>query len=87
MKKLIYLLSLLILSSCVDKPGITKNDLVKKYVIDSITKNPQIYFMDYDPSYYVHLSSGDKFTTKRKDIYKVGDSITYVYKDYQLKNH
>jgi hypothetical protein len=43
--------------------------------------------MDYDPSYYVHLSSGDKFTTKRKDIYKVGDSITYVYKDYRLKNH
>jgi len=87
MKKLVYLLPLLILSSCVSKPTITKNDLVKKYVIDSIVQKPQISIMDYEPSYYVYLSCGDKFTTKRDDIYKVGDSITYVYKDYYLKKH
>jgi hypothetical protein len=86
MKKIFYLLPLFVLTSCITKPKIDKYDLVKKCTVDSVVQKPQISIMDYEPSYYVYTSCGDKYTTKRPDIHKIGDTITCVYKGYYLKN-
>jgi hypothetical protein len=86
MKKIFYLLPVLLLTNCITKPKIDKYDLVKKCIVDSVVRKPQISTLDFEPSYYVYTSCGDKYTTKRSGAHKIGDTITCVYKGYYLKN-
>jgi len=85
MKKFLIPLIVLFLSSCSDTPKITKNDLVKKCVITSMTEKQPISVMDIEPMYIFTTECGTKFTSKRNDVYHIGDTVTYVYKDYYLK--
>ena len=86
MKKIFYLLPVLLLTNCITKPKIDKYDLVKKCIVDSVVRKPQISTLDFEPSYYVYTSCVDKYTTKRIFVHKIGDTITCVYKGYYLKN-
>jgi hypothetical protein len=71
---------LLFLTSCQKFPIIEEGDIVKKCVIDSmfITDSPST--IEPGNRYHYRTDCGEVFMTKRNDIYKIGDTLTYVYK-------
>lgn len=75
----------LLITSCGEKPKITKDDLVKQCVITSMVEKERISVMDIEPSYIFTTECGTKFTSKRDDVYHIGDTVTYVYKNYYSK--
>ena len=61
-------------------PKIEDGDIIKKCVIDTfyITQSPST--IEYG-NRYNYITDCDEFViTKRNDVYKIGDTITYVYK-------
>ena len=82
MKKIITLLLVILLYSCAERAKITKNDLVVKCVIEKVTIKEQVSVLDIEPVYEYHTNCGEKVITKRNDVYKVGDTVTYVYVNY-----
>jgi len=61
-------------------PKIEDGDIIKKCVIDTfyITQSPST--IEYGNRYH-YITDCDEFViTKRNDVYKIGDTITYVYK-------
>ena len=61
-------------------PKIEEGVIIKKCVIDTfyITQSPST--IEYGNRYH-YITDCDEFViTKRNDVYKIGDTITYVYK-------
>ena len=80
MKKLFWLL-IPIFVSCENPFKIEPSDTIKYCVIDTmfITESPSTI----EPGRIYHYKTNcDKIviTTRRNDVYKIGDTITYVYK-------
>jgi hypothetical protein len=71
---LIYLLT-----SC-DGPKIEPGDKVVKCTIDSTSIQLPQSVMDIEPKYCYYTKCGQRIITSRKNAYKIGDTITYVYK-------
>ena len=55
-------------------------DIVKKCVIDTfyVTESPST--IEYGKRYHYSTDCDEFVITKRNDVYKIGDTITYVYK-------
>lgn len=65
---------------CVDPPKIEEGDRVENCIVDTIQRLPQVSVVDIEPKYMVITDCDFKFTTTRKDIYKIGDTVKLVYK-------
>ena len=61
-------------------PKIEEGDIVKKCVIDTfyVTESPST--IEYGKRYHYSTDCDEFVITKRNDVYKIGDTITYVYK-------
>lgn len=80
MKKLILFSVLFSIIGCVNNNKIEPNDIVKKCVIDSLEVRMERSTIEVNPFYIYHTDCGEVLQTRRNDIYKIGDTITYVYK-------
>lgn len=60
------------------KQLIEPGDVVTKTTIDSIVELPQRSTLEFEKQYKYFSDSGVLFTSKK--IYKIGDTITFVYK-------
>jgi hypothetical protein len=80
MKKLILFSVLFLVIGCTNNHKIEPNDVVKKCVIDSLEVRMERSTIEVGPFYIYHTDCGELLQTRRSDIYKIGDTITYVYK-------
>jgi hypothetical protein len=80
MKKLILFSGLFLVIGCTNNHKIEPNDVVKKCVIDSLEVRMERSTIEVGPFYIYHTDCGELLQTRRSDIYKIGDTITYVYK-------
>ena len=78
--KTIYFTIILLLFSCQNRKTIDKNDVVNKCVIDNVTVSQPHSTIEFDNIYIYHTSCGEQISTTRDNIYRIGDTITYVYK-------
>lgn len=69
-----------ILTGCENRNKIEPGDKVVKCVIDSSWVKQPVAINELTPKYYYKTECGQSFSTDRDDIYKIGDTITYVYK-------
>lgn len=78
--KTILFFGLILLTSCENFGKIEPGDIVKKCVIDTmyITDSPST--IEPGNRYHYRTDCGQVLTTRRNDVYKIGDTITYVYK-------
>ena len=74
----LVLLAAIINRSTYDK--IEDGDIVKRCVIDTfyVTESPST--IEYGKRYHYSTDCDEFVITKRNDVYKIGDTITYVYK-------
>ena len=80
MKKLILFSVLFLVIGCTNNHKVEPNDVVKKCVIDSLEVRMERSTIEVGPFYIYHTDFGEVLQTCRNDIYKIGDTITYVYK-------
>ena len=69
-----------VLTGCENRNKIEPGDKVVKCVIDSSWVKQPVAINELTPKYYYKTECGQVFSTDRDDIYKIGDTITYVYK-------
>ena len=74
----LVLLAAILNRSTYDK--IEDGDIVKRCVIDTfyVTESPST--IEYGKRYHYSTDCDEFVITKRNDVYKIGDTITYVYK-------
>ena len=63
------------------KPTVEPGDVVKKIVVDSVVVLPPHSTIETDNYYRYYTSDSSEFTTRTK--YRVGDTITTIYKKVQ----
>ena len=80
MKKIIILLPILFLLSCSETNVIELGDKVKKCVVDSIVIHAPISTIQFEPTIDYYTDCGQKITTHSKHSYRIGDTVTFVYK-------
>ena len=69
-----------LLTGCENNNKIEPGDKVVKCVIDSTSiEGPRSTIEPY-VRYCYYTKCGQRIVTERSDIYKIGDTITYVYK-------
>jgi hypothetical protein len=79
----ILILGLVLIASILEEKSsnkIEKGDIVKRCIIDTmfVTESPST--IEYGKRYH-YITDCDEFViTKRNDVYKIGDTITYIYK-------
>lgn len=79
------LFSTMFLVACnFEQPKIEPGDVVTKCIIDSVWIVPPKSTLDFDLRYYYLTDCGNTLTTYNRQVYKIGDTITYVKK---LKNN
>ena len=62
------------------RPTIEPGDKVVKCVIDSMSMEGPRSTIESNYHYYYYTDCGERVITNRNDVYKIGDTITYVYK-------
>ena len=70
----------IMLGGCQQKPLVEKGDVVEKIVVDSVEVLPPHSTIETDNRYRYFMSDSSEFTSTTK--YRVGDTITCVYKKY-----
>jgi len=81
MKKFLLPLLLFSIIGCGRTPNtIEPGDVVVKCVIDSVDVKQERSTIEVGPYYTYYTDCGEKLTTKNNSVYKIGDTITYVYK-------
>ena len=63
-----------------EKPKIEKGDIVSICIIDSVWFEPSKSTLDFDGKFNYITSCGNKLTTRGKQYYQKGDTITFVKK-------
>lgn len=82
MKKLILLLSVITLISCSEeKPKIEEGDLVSICVIDSVWIERPVSTIDFEPKFNYRTTCGNVLTSRIRQTYSKGDTITFVKKN------
>lgn len=82
MKKLILLLPFFLLTSCKEeKPKIEKGDLVSICVIDSVWIQRPISTLEIEPKFNYRTTCGNIITSRTRQVYSKGDTITFVKKN------
>lgn len=81
MKKILLILSCSLILSCeTEKPKIEKGDIVSICIIDSVWFEPSKSTLDFEGKFNYITSCGNKLTTRGKQYYQKGDTITFVKK-------
>lgn len=81
MKKTFLILTSLILLSCETKEKkIEKGDIVSTCVVDSVWYSPPPSTIEFEGTFYYRTTCGNVLTTKTKQSYLKGDTITFVKK-------
>jgi len=70
----------LLFSGCGSQPTIEPGDRVVKCVIDSMSMEGPRSTIESNYHYYYYTDCGERVITNRNDVYKIGDTVTYVYK-------
>ena len=70
----------IMLGGCQQKPLVEQGDVVEKVVVDSVEVLPPHSTIEPDNRYRYFMSDSSEFTSTTK--YRVGDTITCVYKKY-----
>lgn len=78
---LVVFVAIFMVSCGKSRPTIEPGDVVKKIVVDSVVVLPPHSTIETDPSYKYFTSDSSEFTSRSK--YRVGDTITTVYKKVQ----
>ena len=78
---LVVFVAVFMVSCGKSKPLVEPGDVVKKTVVDSMVELPPHSTIEPDPSYKYFTSDSSEFTSRSK--YRVGDTITTVYKKVQ----
>jgi len=82
MKKLILLLPFFLLTSCnEEKPKIEEGDLVSYCVVDSVWIEKPISTLDVEPKFKYRTTCGNILTSRMRQFYSKGDTITFVKKN------
>ena len=68
------------LTGCETHNKIEPGDKVVKCVIDSMSMEGPRSTIEIENRYYYYTKCGQRIITMRNDVYKIGDTITYVYK-------
>lgn len=68
------------IASCGEVPKVEPGDKVEKCVVDSVYVTNSRSTIEPESVYHYSTSCGYKFITKRNS-YKIGDTITYVFKE------
>jgi len=79
MKNLLFIF-IFIVGCKFDKPKIEPGDKVIKCTIDSMSVKMPASVAEYEPKYYYYTDCGQPIISNRNDLYKIGDTIMYVYK-------
>jgi hypothetical protein len=69
-----------LVTGCNPRPTIEPGDKVVKCVIDSMSMEGPRSTIESNYHYYYYTDCGERVITNRNDVYKIGDTITYVYK-------
>ena len=69
-----------LVTSCNTPPKIEPGDKVVKCVIDSMEVKEPHSTIEPNNQYFYYTNCGTHIITTRNDVYKIGDTITYVYK-------
>ncbi len=85
MKRLLLTITTLLIFSCKNKREISKNDLVFKCVITEMKQHQSKSTLEYEPLYTYKTDCGTELISYRGNVYKIGDTITYVYVNRNLK--
>lgn len=85
MKRLLLTITTLLIFSCKNKREISKNDLVFKCVITEMKQHQSKSTLEYEPLYTYKTDCGTELISYRGNTYKIGDTITYVYVNRNLK--
>lgn len=81
MKKIFIILTGLILLSCDTKEmTIEKGDIVSICIVDSVWTKQSLSTLDYEPTFYSKTTCGNILTSKGRQVYQKGDTITFVKK-------
>lgn len=81
MKKTFLILSCSLLLSCeTEKPKIEKGDIVSTCIIDSVWYSPPPSTIEFEGTFYYRTTCGNVLTTKARQSYLKGDTITFVKK-------
>ncbi len=59
---------------------IEEGDIVKHCVIDSMFVTDSPSTIEPGNRYHYRTNCGQTFVTRRNDVYKIGDTLTFVYK-------
>ena len=78
--KFILFFVLVVLTSCQDFGKIEPGDIVKKCVIDTMFVTDSPSTIEPGNRYHYGTDCGQMFVTRRNDVYRIGYTITYVYK-------
>jgi hypothetical protein len=78
-KKLIFLLSVLLLSSCVNKLTLSDVKHVKKCVITDVTIEEPRSTIEIGNRFIYETECGQRITTNTNHLYHVGDTIVLIY--------
>ena len=70
----------LLATGCNPRPTIEPGDKVVKCVIDSMSMEGPRSTIESNYHYYYYTDCGERVITNRNDVYKIGDTVTYVYK-------
>jgi hypothetical protein len=77
----VIIVSVALLSTgCNPRPTIEPGDKVVKCVIDSMSMEGPRSTIESNYHYYYYTDCGERVITNRNDVYKIGDTVTYVYK-------
>ena len=80
MKKLIFLLPVLFLTSCVNKLTLSDVKHVKKCVITDVTIEEPRSTIEIGNRFIYETECGQHITTNTNNIYHVGDTIILIYR-------
>jgi hypothetical protein len=79
-KKLIFLLSVLLLSSCVNKLTLSDIKHVKKCVITDVTIEEPRSTIEIGKRFIYETECGQHITANTNNLYHVGDTIVLIYR-------
>jgi len=81
MKKILLILSCSLILSCeTEKPKIEKGDIVSQCIVDSVWYEKPLSTIDFEGKFFYRTSCGNTLTSRMRQSYQKGDTITFVKK-------
>ena len=78
--KILSILTISLVACDFKKPKIEANNKVTKCVVDSFWVESPKSVLDFEDIYHYRTSCGNFLTTRHRQVFNIGDTITYVKK-------